>query len=59
MLESEKDIILRAIHEIHCTDGDYHRGLEMLCDLIGLKKPYIISNGIYQISIEECNRKED
>lgn len=51
MLDSEKEIILRAIHELHSSDGDYYKGIYMLCDLIELKTPYIISDGIHQINI--------
>jgi hypothetical protein len=51
MLDSEKEIIFKAVHEIHCSDGDYQKGIHMLCELIGLKKPYIISDGVHQVDL--------
>jgi hypothetical protein len=59
MLDSEKEIILRAIHELHSSTGDYCKGIYMLCDLIELKAPYVIFDGVHQINLSELRLKKN
>jgi len=59
MLDSEKEIILRAIHELHSDNGDYCKGIYMLCDLIELKTPYVIFDGVHQINLSGSKLKKN
>ena len=52
MTQKEKELILKAIHQIHSDDGDYYEGIHMLCELIGLHSPYVLMNKLEQISLD-------
>ncbi len=59
LTKSEKEIILKAIYHIHSDNGDYYEGIHMLCALIGLRPPYILTNELQQLSLKQIKISKD
>jgi hypothetical protein len=53
MTQKEKELVLKAIHQIHSDDGDYYEGIHLLCELIGLQSPYVLMDKIQQVSLDK------